>query len=224
MQPNGHDWMPSPGEYGDLDGWGREAAPTHAVALGIETLPNGDHDCEVIAAEITHAANRDRVVNLHLVVQGGRKVQHTYWFNRQQGVNAFLADMAALGYPAQTWGSGPGKVPLSQAIPDCVARLRGVRFRAAKTSRHVDAKPASMGRAAEEAKTYHDLRISGRITGAPMPAIGPAPPPHQPAQQPVHPAIPAVPAGMLADDQIPFSWATFLPWLAAVATLGGLVA
>ena len=114
-------------------------------------------------------------VGLHLS-SDGRQLEHTYWLNRQSSVNAFLAEMAALGFPASSWGSGPGKVALSEAIPWCVARLKGLRFHANKTSRHVEAQPGGMGKPAREAKTYHDLRIQTRITGRPQPG------PREPAQ------------------------------------------
>lgn len=190
----------SAGEYADLDGFGQQAQAQHAFALGIETLPDGAYDCEVTSAQLDRAANSDRIVrvNLRLLSAGGQEVQHTYWLNKQASVNGFLAELAALGFPAAQWGSGPGKVPLSAAIPEAVGRLRGVRFRAVKTSRHVPAQPAGMGRAAREAATYHDLRVSGRIQGAPMPG-------------PAQPAAPAAGGGRLAPvgagapgDEIPF--------------------
>src|SRR5262249_14593109 len=119
---------------------------------------------------------------IQLLTAGGRVIEHVYWLNKQASVNGFLAEMAALGFPAQTWGTGPGKTPPCQASPGCVSRLEGVRFRATKSHRDIPAKAAWAGQAAREAATYHDLHIGGRVQGAPMPAIGAVPTPAQPAQ------------------------------------------
>lgn len=183
--------------YADLDAYGAQAAPEHAFRPGIDTLANGDYEFEVENAALDQI-NSMRVMRLNLkVLPAARQVEQVYWLNRQEGVNGLLAEMAALGFPAHTWGSGPGKTPLSVAIPDCVGRLRGVRFRGSKTSR-----PGKQG-----GQSYHDLHISGRLGGAPMPPVTPTPSPNgRPGlpPQPVPMVPPTRPAGTYDSNDIPF--------------------
>jgi hypothetical protein len=177
------------GEYADLDAWGAAAVPQYQILPGLDSVPNGDYDCRLGACELGHAGS-ERVLRAALHV-GGRVVEYIWWLNRQEAVNRFLADMAALGFPARDWGSAPGKKPLSVAIPECARALEGVRFRASKTSRR-DKRPG------KENEVYHDLHISGRIDAAPMPSA-PA------AQARAEPAAAGVAAGVAGDDSdLPF--------------------
>jgi hypothetical protein len=154
--------MSSPvSEFADLDYFGTEARPERAFAPDLKTVPDGVYDCQFHELEWAHA-EAARVLRCDMSI-GGQRIRHTYWFNQQGPVNVFLSDMLALGLPAGTWGNRPGQTPLSQAIPAAVAGLRGVRFRATKTSRS-DSRPEKRG------TVYHDLVISARITGAAMPA------------------------------------------------------
>lgn len=171
-------------DYADLDNFGGGAVPQHAFAPGLNTLADGAYDMVFGTCKLDKAEGAS-IVRCAIHVDN-RVIEHTYWLNRQQSVNGFLAEMAALGFPAQQWGSGPGKTALSLAIPWCVAQLEGVRFRAVKSHRDVPAKPAWAGQPAKEAATYHDLHISGRLgQGAPMPAIAPVTTPAHPPLQPV---------------------------------------
>jgi hypothetical protein len=111
-------------------------------------------------------------VALYVLNLERRQIEHTYWLNKQASINSFLAEMAALGFPAHTWGGRAGQIPLSVAIPSTLPQMRGLRFRARKTSRFVAARPAGGGLPAREANTYHDLRIASRIRGAAMPISG----------------------------------------------------
>ncbi len=205
------------GEYADLDAYGREAAPQHQFAPGLDTVPDGDYDVQFGSVKLDRI-NNDRVVRsvLHLA---GRAIEYLWWLNKQPSVNGFLADMAALGFPAHTWGSRPGQTPLSAAIPGCVATLEGVRFRAVKSSRKTQAKPAQMGQAAQEARTFHELHIHGRLAGAPMPNLGTAPA-DVPAPQPVGVGAP----GPDLSADIPFALGPFIPWVGVALALGGLFA
>lgn len=162
-------------DHTDLDNFGKEAEARHAFAAGLESIADGDHDCLFEAAEITQRGDH-KVVRCDITFTAlGRTIEHIYWLNNQNNVNSFLAEMAALGHAATTWGSGPGKIPLSQAIPACVASLANTRFRATKTTRVTPAQPAKYGQPPREAKTYRDLRIQCRLTGAPMPVGGSLP-------------------------------------------------
>lgn len=177
--------------FDDLDGFGDEYRPQAGFRPGIETLASGDYDFEIIDACLDRARNNDRIVKLGLQTSAGRVVEHTYWLNKQESVNRFGADMAVLGFPAQTWGK---QVPLSKAIPECVARLKGVKFRATKTARD--------GTGLNAGKVYHDLYISCRIDGRPMPPLQPPaaqPTPNGPQRQPV-----GAPGGNVDPGSIPF--------------------
>ena len=158
--------------HADLDSFGTHATPQHQFSQGLESVPDGDHTCRFVEAEIVTRQGHKMVrcdvefPDLH------RTIEHIYWLTRQESVNAFLAEMSALGFPAHTWGTGGGKIPLSQAIPQCVTSLSGIAFRAVKTTRVVPAKPASFGQPAKDAATYRDLRIQGRtgVNGVQTPA------------------------------------------------------
>lgn len=160
--------------FAELDQYGKDAAPQHAFAAGLELIPDGDHDCVFEDAEIINRGGHTMVRCDVVFPSLNRTIEHCYWLNRQEAVNAFLAEMAALGHQSHTWGSAPGKTPLSVAIPACVASLAGTRFRATKTTRVVPPKPDAYGQAAEKEKTYRDLRIQSRVSGSAMPtsAIG----------------------------------------------------
>lgn len=160
-------------EYADLDNFGREAAPQRQFAAGLESIPDGDHQFKVERA-IMDKINQNTVIRTELraLSAGGRCVEYIWWLNRQPSVNACLADFALLGFSAQNWGSKPGQVPLSQAIPQAVRELNGVTFRAVKATRTSRAEPPLPGQQPKEPPVYRDLHIAGRLgTAAPMPSV-----------------------------------------------------
>src|SRR5262245_19715570 len=183
----------SNGDYGWLDQFAAEAAPRHQFAPGLESVADGDYECQFGSCKMDRI-NQDHVVRctLRLLSAGGREVELVYWLNKQVSVNDYLAEMLALGFPANTWGARAGQVPLSVAIPDCVRQLEGVHFRARKSSRIAPARPAEYGRPAQEERTFHSLFIAGRISGQPMS--------QRPAQ--AQPAPVAAPTG--SNEDIPF--------------------
>ena len=74
--------------YDDLDGLlGEEFEPQQAIRPGIDALPDGPYEFEVLDAELTKAQNGDRICTLGLRVNSAAIVQHTYWLNRQIGMN-----------------------------------------------------------------------------------------------------------------------------------------
>ena len=166
---------PSPG-CESLDAYSTDYRPEHAFRANLDTVADGDYDCLVIEATLENnvAGLICRATLEMSSARGGpaRVVDHTYWLNRQQSVNAFCAELVALGFPAQTWGSGTGKTPLSQAIPAVVPQLRGARFRATKSSRVVASKTPH-----QPSATYHDLRIHGRLGASVMGQVAPPMPP-----------------------------------------------
>ena len=136
--------------YDDLDGYGDDFSPQPAIRPGLETLPDGSYEFEVLDAELTKSQNGNRICNLGLRANGGAVVQHTYWLNNQTKVNRMGYDFGVLGFEVSA--------PLSQTIPAAVRQLPGVKFRGVKTSRTY------------EGKLYHDLHVSVRTGGTPMPA------------------------------------------------------
>jgi hypothetical protein len=173
-------------DFADLDSFGGEYKPQAAFRPNLETLPNGEYDCEVVEATLDKI-NNDRIIRVALRVGPGRVVEHLYWLNKQEGINRLGAELCVLGFDADRWGPAYNR-PLSVELPKVVAKLKGMKFRAAKTSRK-DNRPGYQDR------VYHDLHISCRLDGRPMPPLAP------PAA-PTPAAAAAVPTG--SDDEIPF--------------------
>ena len=132
-------------DFSDLGGYEEDFAPQPAIRPGIDTLPNGSYDFEILDAELTRAQNNDRICNLGLKA-GGAVVQHTYWLNKQMNVNRMGYDFGVLGFTVEP--------PLNETIPAAVRSLPGVKFRGVKSSREY------------QGKTYHDLHVSVRIGAA----------------------------------------------------------
>lgn len=168
--------------YDDLNEFNKEAKPERAFPLDLDGLPNGTYEFVVEKAELTHAGNGSRVCELRLRPDGGAVVRQTHWINDQRGMNKFLADLLALGFPANNWGRG-GQ-PLGTALPAAVAKLPGRRFKGVKTSNK--AKDGTE-------KVFHDLHIGSVVNGAPMPQA-----PAAPSPQPVAAGVGA------PDDDAPF--------------------
>jgi hypothetical protein len=153
--------------FAELDQWGDEARPEYAFRPGLDTVNPGDYDFEIVDAKMDRIKNMPVIrVGLRLLNAGGRQVEQVYWLNAQAGVNAFLADMAALSFPAAKWGNGQGQVQLSVAIPELMPKLVGVKFRAMK---------ATEQGSDTSKKPFHKLYINGRISGTPMPTLPGAP-------------------------------------------------
>ncbi len=163
-------------QYGELDGYADDYKPEHAFRAGIDTLPNGSHDCTIIAAAMERVTGGDLIVRISLQTTTAGQVEWTHWLNRQGGVNGLCADLKALGFDSDKWGR---QRPLSVEIPKAVAQLQGIRFRGRKTSR--EGKPKHPGATPE---TFHDFRALSRISGQGQPASNrmsnsPAPMPAQ---------------------------------------------
>jgi len=156
-----------------LDYFGDEAAPQHAFRTSTDVLANGEYEFEVADAALDRTEGGKDICRVGLRTTNGVVFEHTYWLDKQRGVNGFLAELAALGYPAHTWGNGAGKTPLSQAIPQALRTLAGKKFRAIKSSRQ-----------GNTGTVFHEIRITGPVSGRPMPSLTPAaaattPPPAQ---------------------------------------------
>lgn len=175
--------------FSTLDFFGNEAVPQHMFRTKADTLPNGAYEFEIVDATLDRI-NADDVCRLGLRT-GGATFEHVHWLNKQPGVNGFLAEMAALGFPSNTWGNRPGQTPLSQAIPDCVCQLPGKRFHAIKSSRQSNDTPP---------KTYHEVRATGVVGGRSMPGLTP---PASSIPSPA-PAPVAAPAPTYSTNDVPF--------------------
>lgn len=133
----------------DFSSFDDDFTPQPAIRPDIKMLADGAYDFEVLDAQLTRAQNGDTICELGLKVSGG-VIQHTYWLNKQTNVNRMGYDFGVLGYPVSA--------PLSESIPAAVAQLPGTKFRGVKSSRTY------------EGKLYHDLAVSTRLGGTPMPA------------------------------------------------------
>ena len=134
----------------DFSSFDDDFAPQPAIRPGLDTLSDGAYDFEILDAELTRAKNGDSICTLGLKASTGQVVQQTYWLNRQANVNRMGYDFGVLGYPVAA--------PLNESIPAAVAQLPGTKFRGIKSSRTY------------EGKLYHDLAVSTRLGGTPMPA------------------------------------------------------
>jgi hypothetical protein len=144
------------GDYSWLDARANDFKPEHAIRPGLEALADGDYDFEIVDAVLTTSHSGKDIINLGLSPNGGSAIQHTYWLENQ--LNAFGADCLTLGFQADKWGK---QVPLSQAIPETLGKLIGVRFRGKKVTK-----------ASKDAgKVWHNLHINSRISGRPMPVF-----------------------------------------------------
>jgi hypothetical protein len=137
--------------------WDAGFAPQAGRRPGLEALANGDHDLEIVEAELTRTEKtREAILRtvLHVLPAGG-VYEHVYFFRTQDAYNRLGADVATLGFPLDA------AQPFSGQLKGIVPRLRGVRFRARKGE--------SKG---TDGKVYHNLYINSRLAGAPMPAAG----------------------------------------------------
>lgn len=148
-----------PGDgFDELDNFGGDYQAQAKFRPGLETLANGEYDFEFTEAKLDRI-NDDLVMRTGLKVNGARVIERVWWLNTQDALNRFGADMLALGFDADRWGPANNR-PLSREVPKVVARLPGVRFRGTKASRpKLDFAKQPTG------EHWHDLHISGRVSG-----------------------------------------------------------
>src|SRR5262245_27970011 len=156
-------------DFADLDQWDDQCAPDAGFPLDLSSLADAEYAFEILEARLTFAQTTARLCEIDLQVLGGRKLRWTHWLQDQRGVNTLCAHLQSLGLPAKSWGSRSDQIPLSQALPGALAGLKGIKFRAYKSSR--DWKD----RLGKE-KLLHDLTISCKLDGRPMPPLQPARP------------------------------------------------
>jgi hypothetical protein len=142
----------------------------HLFRDRVETLPDGSYDIDIIDASDGDIKGAP-VFRLGLQCNGGMVVEHIYWVESDDAVNAFGADMKVLGMPAERWGN---TIPLSKALPEALKACVGMRFRGMKST--------DKGTGKNEGKTFPRLRFVCKLdkTGgsrptAPAASSSPAP-------------------------------------------------
>ena len=157
-------------DFDDLDSFAGDYKPDAGKFRGgLDTLANGQYDLEIIDAAVglANTSPPKRIYTMTLrVMPGVLAIDHVYWLNDQAAMNRLAADMMALGLDSDKWATGGRK--LSVEIPASCVKVRGMRFRASKTSN--ESKTTN--------KTYHNLTIATRLTagtGNGQPALPPPP-------------------------------------------------
>lgn len=129
---------------------------------GLEAVADGSHEFTIESAELKTANNGSPILQAVLVVNGGIRIQHTWWYSEQAAFNAMCADLGCLGFPVKSWGKQ--ETPLKKVLPAAVKQMVGLVFRGAKTSRANKDKPD---------KPYQNLYINGLVNKTAMPASMP---------------------------------------------------
>lgn len=164
--------------YADLERYDNDFVPQAAFRPSLDTIPDGDYSFEIIDAIPDRTKNsKDPILRVGLRVDGGIIVERGYLFTSQEGVNRFGADLCTLGIPVDQ------KSPFSKQLQTAVPKLKGVKFRARK----------STDRAKNSDKAYTNLLIISLDNGK---ANRPAKP--VPLQSP--PAI----NGNVGSEDVPF--------------------
>lgn len=148
-----------PTNFDFLDQFGAEAKPVAKsnIKPGLEVLKDGPHEFVVVSQGIKNTNQHGQILELVLRVDDGVEIQHGWWLNSQDNVNALLADMGCLGFATNTWAGPHFKSHFAAALP----KLVGLRFAAAKSTRPNKDNPA---------KPYVNLYITGLVKSASMPA------------------------------------------------------
>lgn len=133
---------------------------------GLDTLPDGDHDFEILSAELTRTEKTNEAIfRMELRVLGGGVVEHVYFFRTQMNVDILGGDLCTLGFDADQWK--PPQRPLARELANVAPRLRGVRFRGKKVTNPKKDDPN---------KKYANLYVNQRLAAdAPPPAYNPQP-------------------------------------------------
>jgi hypothetical protein len=153
-----------PDSYEDLAWFDEQYKPEASkFRPGLETLPDGSYDFEIVDAEIKKSAKKQvRILELGLKVNGGAVVQHAYFLDTVEKMNRLGGDLCVLGIPADKWGKAGG-VSVAVGLPEAVRQLPGIKFRGAKDHNTPNAAPG------QTPKTFHNLRILCRVAGTPAP-------------------------------------------------------
>jgi hypothetical protein len=142
---------------------------------GPEILPDGDYDFVILGGSIGPAGT-DKVLRLKLQVLGGPhdgdQLTRTSFINSNDAVNHIGKDFKTLEFDADKWKPVFGR-RFSVELPAAVAKVRGIRFKAKKTSSPGTDKKTGA------AKTFHNIYINKKLAESGIPGV-----PDQPNGQP----------------------------------------
>jgi hypothetical protein len=154
--------------FDELAAFDSAFTPSPGRRPGIDSLPDGDHDFEVLSAEMGRTETSNELILRVGLKTAGRVVEYAYFFRTQQSVDILGSDLCTLGFDADQW-KAPHR-PFSKELPLAVPRMPGIRFRGKKVTRENKKDPA---------KPFHNLyvnqRLDGAAPGAPPAAYTPGP-------------------------------------------------
>lgn len=166
--------------YEELEAFDKDFAPSGARRPGLDSIADGDHDFEVLSAELVRTEkSNELILRLDLRVDGGGAIQHAYFFRNQTAVDILGSDLCTLGFDADQWK--PPARPFSKELQLAVPRLAGIRFRGKKVTKPNTKDPS---------KPHANLYVNQRLDASAPPT----------AYHPEAPAANPVPS----DDPIPF--------------------
>jgi hypothetical protein len=130
---------------------------------GLESLTDGVWVFTIQSAELTKTPRSDDdIVRWTYDVENAHRVEATTFLRTQANANSLGSDLFLLGFATNTWTAANNKL-FSHELPKALANVKGIRFRAQKTSK------------VDGSKTYHNLKILGLAGNSDMPTEGPLP-------------------------------------------------
>ena len=153
--------MNDPSVSEELSRFDDEFHPRAGRKPGIDSLPDGSYDLEIVEAELA----RTQEQRLAILRQGlrvlsgphaGMVVENVYFLETQENRDFLGADLGTLGFDVHEWRAARGR-GFSQELPRAVEAMRGRRFRGKKETNK---------------KGYAALYVHARLNGTatPMPA------------------------------------------------------
>ena len=146
--------------YDELSQFDQTFTPQSGIRPGIDSLPDGDYDCEIITADIGRTEKTNELIlRLGLRTNVGAVVEYAYFFRTQQSVDILGGDLVTLGFDADQWK--PPARPFSTELPRVVPMLVGLRFRARKKTAQNQKDPS---------KPFHNLYVNQRLNTSAAPS------------------------------------------------------
>lgn len=142
-----------------LSQFDEEFDPRLPVVPGPKDMDDGDYVFTALGAEFVNVSGHN-LLRVSLRVDEGEsfvsgKVEWPVFLSSQTAVNRLGYDLQSLGFPANQW-----KGRISTELPKAVAALKGITFRARKSSR-----------VGNDGKDYHEIMVLGRVGNTvPMPS------------------------------------------------------
>lgn len=147
--------------FDELKQFDQDFKPEPRNLPGLESLPNGDYDFEVVSAVLERTEKtKDLILRVGLkVLNTGGLIENTYFFRNQQAVDILGSDLCTLGFDTLNWK--PPARPFSQELVQAVPKLPGRKFRGKKVTKE---------NAKDPAKPFHNLYVNSLLSSAPAPA------------------------------------------------------